>query len=241
MTDEIAMDLVEAQKELADLKAEYQEFAYIVSHDLSAVLRQVGGFAQIVYDKHANNFDTRTLRHFELIIEGAETGKDLLEGLLLFSRLNTVDAPKELVDCNTIASECVESLSELIISTGAEISIEDLPTLPANRVRLAQVLYNLIHNALIFVDNDVKPKIRITAKDADNLWLFGIEDNGIGIRSQYRDNIFDVLQTAAGKKFEGLGMGLAIARKIIQQHGGSIWVNSEIGEGSKFYFTLSKK
>ena len=240
MSDEVTNELVELRKALAELQAEYQSFAYIISHDLSAVLRQTSGFTEIIYNKHAETFDDRTKRHFELILKGSETGKELLDGLLRFSRLNTVEAPNESVNCNDVFTICMEQLSHRVHGVDAEITCNNLPSVYANEARIAQVFYNLLENTLIYVRYQVNPKIFVSVVEKGSHYQFSIADNGIGIREKHQSKIFDVLQRVDGKKYDGIGMGLAIARKIIQQHGGSIWVESELKKGSTFYFTIPK-
>lgn len=240
MSDDKTKEILKLSKQIADLEAEYQEFAYIVSHDLNGVLRQVGGFAQIIFDRHANRFDARTTRQFELLIEGADNGRDILDGLLDYSRLNTVDVPIGDVDCNVVVSEVLEKLDELVTFAEARIQVDDLPVIIASGSRISQVFFNLLENALIFRREDVVPEISVSVKETVDLWMFKITDNGIGVQPQHEVKIFDVLQCAGGRHYNGIGMGLAICRKIIRQHDGNIWMNSDYGRGSELLFTIKK-
>lgn len=232
--------LKRTQKELEDIKAEYHEFAYVVSHDLGAPFRTIKGFAGIIAKSHEDSFDEKTKRHFDLIVKGAEQGKKILEALLEFSRLNTKAEPFTEVDCNTVLSEVMTELADSIQTSNAQIEISDLPTIAADKQQITQVFYHLLKNALTYQAEDNQPHITINSQKKEHDWEFCIKDNGIGIQSNLTEKIFKVLRRAVGEdEYPGAGMGLAIAKKILQRHGGDIRVETEKGAGAAFYFTLS--
>jgi len=240
MTD-LKQQLKDAQVELERVRDEYQEFAYIVSHDLFGALRQVEGFAKIVSAKNADGLDEKTHRHLGLILEGSEKGKKILEALLDFSRLNTTDAPFTSVDCNAVAEDVLSELADLAQAKEAQITCGKLPVIIAYKPMITRVFYNLILNALTYHPANDPPQISITSTSETDHWSFLIQDSGIGMKEANKDKIFKPLRRGVGKGFgDGMGMGLATAKKILERHGGHISVESELSMGAAFTFTVSK-
>lgn len=234
-------ELAKAQEELAALRIEYEQYVYVVSHDLIAPLRQIEGFAHIVYDKHANQFDDKTKRHLQLIVSGAQKGRRILDALMEYSRLNTRCEPFSAINCQEIIDEVINDLSSVIETSGAKITCTDIPVVVGDQQQLYQVFYHLMHNALHYHISDSVPTLSVSVSGARNEWQFCVKDNAMGVPDQLKDKIFTVLKRAVSdKEFSGIGMGLSIARKIVQRHGGRIWVASEQDVGTSFCFTLAK-
>lgn len=241
MRVELEQQLIKTQQELSALKAEYEEFAYIVSHDLSAPLRQIEGFAEIIATKHADTFDDKTKRHLALIQNGSIQAKNILDALLEYSRLNSTTTPFILFDCNQVLDEVKQKLTSSFSDIDMIIKNDKLPSIKGNKVQFSLLLEHLIHNALHYQLLDNKPNIVISAVEVDGFWQFCVTDNGIGFSDNLMEKIFKVLRRGVSdKKYSGIGMGLAVARKIVQKHGGCIWAATTKEEGSSFFFTIKK-
>lgn len=238
---DVEKQLARTQKELEALKAEYEEFAYVVSHDLSGLFRTIEGFSNIIAKKHADSLDDKTKRHFSLIASDSTKGNAIFEVLLEFSRLNKKAEPFSEVDCNELIEEAKNSLVDLISTSMAIVTSTSLPTVTGDRRQLALLFHNLLKNALVFQEPGNQPKISIKTEQKGEYWQFAIKDNGIGIQSNLTEKIFKVLRRAVGEdEYPGAGMGLATVKKIIQRHHGDIWVETEKGVGSTFFFTIDK-
>lgn len=235
-------ELEKLKKELAQLKEEYQDFAYIVSHDLSAPLRSISGFSDIIRSKHQNKFDENALKNFEYITKSVKDMKSILNALLDFSRLNTQKNAFENCEFAKALEEAQENLSELIETKQASIQSSVLPSLYADHDQIALLFYHLLHNALLYQKDKHFPEIAIKAKECELHWEFSIQDNGIGIKQNSQDKVFKTLRRAVtANEYPGIGMGLSISKKIVQRHQGNIWVESLPNHGSTFYFTIAKK
>ena len=235
--------LAEKQRQLEQLEAEYKDFAYAVSHDLSAPLRAIEGFSSFLAEDHAQDFDDRSQRHLEHIINGSQKAKDILTALLDFSRINTRAEAFTEVDCNTLIAEVQtqEQLSEWIDLSGAQLQVEDLPTIFAARQQMAKVFAEVLHNALVYHTEGGKPYIHIKADETDDDWVFSVTDNGIGISERAAERIFNVLNRAVKERdYPGAGMGLAISRKILHRHKGEIWLEARNPSETVFCFSVSK-
>lgn len=234
-------ELAQAKEELEAIKAEYQEYVYVVSHDLIAPLRQIEGFAQIVHTKHADKFDEKTNRHFDLIVSGAEKGRNILDALLDYSRLSTRAKPVSSVNCQEVIDEVTSELSALIEGSGAQIACTEIPVIIADSKQVYQIFYHLIHNALHYQFAGNSPRISIEAIENEHDWQFCVKDNGMGVPDHLTDKIFTILRRAVtDKEYSGIGMGLAVTRQIVHRHGGRIWIVSEKNIGSSFNFTITK-
>lgn len=238
---ETQSELSKAKEELAQLKAEYQEFVYIVSHDLSAPLRQIEGFSEMVLDKHKDDFDDKTKRHFEFIVKGGNTIRNILDDLTLYSRLSTKENSYTELDINNIISNNLKNLSSLIENTKAIVNSGNMPKINGDEELISQVFYHLLHNALYYQLPNQVPNINLSFIELNDHWQFCITDNGIGIPDNISDKIFKMFRRGVSEKqYPGSGTGLTFAKKIIIKHQGEIWFESEKGKGSSFYFTLRK-
>lgn len=237
----IQQKLERTERELEDFKKEYQEYAYIISHDLSAPLRSIEGFIAIILEDNANNFDDETKKNFEYVVKASENIKEIIAALLDYSRINTTNNEFSQINCNGLLYEVKDNLKEMIDKSEAVISIENLPIIQGDREQLSKVFYQLLKNALLYRKDDIPPKIFIACKDKIDMWEFSIKDNGIGIKDNLKEKIFKILRRAvSNKKYQGIGMGLNIAQKILNKHHGNIWVESIYDSGSTFFFTIKK-
>jgi len=215
-----------------------QEFAYIASHDLQEPLRTVSSFVQLLERRYKGKLDADADEFISYAVEGARRMQSLIKDLLQYSRIGTQGNPFEPTDMETVYNQVISSLKTSIEETGALISHDPLPTLQADPSQLAQLLQNLIGNGLKFRSQE-NPAIHISAKACTGEWLFSVKDNGIGIDREYSERIFQIFQRLHSKEeYPGTGIGLAICRRIIEQHGGKIWVKSVPGKGATFYFTV---
>lgn len=241
MTQTLENQLNQVQQKLEALETEYQDFAYVVSHDLSSPLRAIKGFSEIILDNHINDFDDATKKHFNLVISCAHRSQKILESLLAFSRLNTVTEPFSEINCHEAIDDAKMQLSKLFTKTGGTISMSDLPVINGDRHQIILIFYHLIKNALIYQAVDNTPHVSIVAKDLGKYCQFSIIDNGIGVKEELAERIFKPLQRGVkDSEFPGIGMGLTLVKKIIQRHNGFIRVESNSTPGSIFHFSIPK-
>ena len=234
-------DLAKRAAELATSNAELERFAYIASHDLQEPLRMVSSFLQLLQKKYNGHLDSKADQYIHYAVDGAERMKALIMDLLEYSRVGTGQESFGLVDTGIVMQEVGDIFREKIIAARAEVDIGPLPVVFGDKVQVTQLFQNLLSNALKY-HSDEPPVIRIRAKEQPASWLFSVEDNGIGIDSQFFDKIFIIFQRLHNKNdYSGTGIGLAICKKIVERHGGKIWVQSAPREGSTFYFTIHKK
>ncbi|MEH2349326.1 MAG: GAF domain-containing protein [Nostoc sp.] len=239
-------------QELVRSNAELEQFAYVASHDLQEPLRMVTSYLQLLERRYKNQLDANADQFITYAVDGARRMQTLINDLLNYSRVSTRGQPFKLVDCDVILRSAIANLQIAIADCKAIVTHDPLPKVMADSTQLTQVFQNLIGNAIKFCQNQ-QPQIHIgVAKpnanlDGENLnsipsvdeWLFWICDNGIGLESQYAERIFIIFQRLHGRdKYPGTGIGLAICKKIIERHGGRIWVESKPGQGSTFYFTI---
>ena len=224
-------DLLKSNKEL-------EQFAYVSSHDLQEPIRMVTNFTQLLERRYKGKLDADADEYINFIVEGAHRMKYLIDDLLAFSRLNTQAKKFENVNLETVLINVLSNLSISIQENNARITHDPLPTVKADESQMMQVLQNLIVNAIKF-HGPTPPIINISTQKEENEWIFAVSDNGIGIDPEYQKQIFEVFKRLHTRKdYPGSGIGLSISQKIINRHGGRIWVESELGKGSTFYFTL---
>lgn len=240
ITDRIAAErmLRESNQRLERTNAELQEFAYVASHDLQEPLRTVTSFSQLLAKRYRGQLDEDADDFVNLIAEAAQRMQQLIEALLAYSRVGTRGGPLVPADLEEVLGSVRERLAEKIAATGATLTQEPLPVVHADPPQLAEVFEQLLENALEF-RSQAPPRIRITASRRGAEWIFSVRDNGIGIAAQYHDRIFRVFQRLHPRgRYGGCGIGLAVCKKIIERHGGRIWLDSEPGKGSTFHFSL---
>jgi PAS domain S-box-containing protein len=219
---------------------ELEQFAYVASHDLQEPLRMVASFSQLLESRYKDQIDEDADDYIEFIVEGANRMKKLIDDLLAFSRLNTEAKEFKLTDTNSALDDVLVNLNPTIMENNAQITHDPLPIIKVDSSQIRQLFQNLITNAIKF-HGDEPPKIHISAEETGKEWLFSVSDNGIGIDSNHLEKIFNVFNRLhTREEYEGTGIGLAICKRIVERHGGKIWVESEPGKGSTFYFTLSK-
>jgi PAS domain S-box-containing protein len=225
--------------ELERSNAELEQFSYVASHDLQEPLRAVAGCVQLLQKRYRGRLDESADELIAHALEGTRRMETLIRDLLAFSRVGTQARPPERVDCRELLGRVLEDLTVSISESGAVITIDPLPTVMADPLQLAQLFQNLVGNAIKFRAGDRPPAIRVSAMRGAGGWTFSVADNGIGIEERQFERIFRVFQRLHTRKhYQGTGIGLAICKKIVEQHGGRLWVESRIGEGSAFHFSL---
>ena len=230
------------RRELSRSNAELQEFAYIASHDLQEPLRAVSGYIKLLKTEYISELDSTAHEYVSLAIDGTKRMRGLIEDLLAYSRVGTSEQILAMVNCDRVVQEVISNLQTSIEESKADIIYRDLPCLTADRTQLMQLFQNLLINAIKFRHPDTSPRIIIQAElTTDNRWLFSVADNGIGIKTEYFDRIFKIFKRLhTPREFLGTGVGLALCRKIVERHGGKIWVESKLDEGSTFFFTMAR-
>jgi PAS domain S-box-containing protein len=235
---EARQELLEQAQDLAQSNAELEQFAYVASHDLQEPLRMVSAFTELLQRRYADRFDGEPREFMRYVVEGAQGMQHLIDDLLAFSRIGRNGAPPKPAASLEALQRALANLKISIDETRASFETGPLPVVAADPVQLTQLFQNLIGNALKFRGQRV-PHIRIHARRSGEHWQFSVADNGIGIAPQHFERIFVIFQRLHTKsEYAGTGIGLAACRKIVERHGGRIWVESRIGEGSVFHFTL---
>lgn len=230
---DLQLKALELERTIKGLK----RFAYVASHDLQEPLRMVSCYTQLLQDSYEGQLDPTADEYIGYAVEGAKRMQNLIRDLVKFTRLIEPRGEKLPVDCNILLDDLKHEMVEKIDSTGAVIQTGDLPTLLAYDGQLRQLFYHLVDNALKF-QPEHPPRVTIEAKQVDSTWAFSVEDNGIGIESHFHDRIFEIFRRLHGQKvYPGTGLGLALCKQIVENHTGRIWVESEPGTGSTFWFT----
>ena len=234
-----AAELANRTQQLEASNAELQQFAYIVSHDLLEPLRSISGFSYLLQEEYQSQLNPEAQEYIDFIKDGAARMRELIEDLLTFSRLGRQNLVLSQIDCEEIIQEVIANLAVAIAETNAEIHWVNLPNALADRTQFIQLWQNLIANAIKFRNPKSTPKIYISATQKSQELIFTIRDNGIGIDSEYTEDIFNVFRKLHNhQQYPGTGIGLAICRRIADLHGGRIWVKSIVGKGSTFYVSL---
>ena len=230
------------KKQVNELEAknkELEQFAYIASHDLQEPLRTVSNYIQIIEEDYGGQLNEVAKNHLETINLATNRMSTLVRALLDFSRLGR-DKKLILADSKKIVTDVIADLENIIKTTGTIIHVGELPRLYVYDTELWQLFQNLIINAIKFRKREVRPEIKIGCKKVNEQWQFYVADNGIGIDSKYFERIFYIFQRLhADGEYEGYGIGLANCKKIVEQHGGKIWVESNSDSGSTFYFSIA--
>lgn len=225
-----------------DSNLQLENFAYVASHDLKEPLRTIGNFSQLLKRRYSDHLDADGRDFLNFIISGVSDMSQLIEGLLEFAQVNSQSVNKKMVDPNQIIQSVVKSLQQIIKESGTIFTIQPMPSqIFANPLQLKQVFLNLINNAIKFRKQNLAPHIYIQSQELDSHWQFSVKDNGEGIREDFHETIFMLFRKLHSRHdHQGSGIGLAICKEIVTQHGGNIWLESEEGNGAFFHFTIAK-
>lgn len=247
LADQVGIALAQARlleqerhqrQELARSNAELEQFAYVASHDLQEPLRMVASYVQLLKRRYQDQLDQNAQDFIAYAVDGTVRMQELIQALLSYSRVGTRGQELHLTDCQNAFDRALENLGIAIAETEAVITHDPLPELMADSIQLTQLFQNLLSNAIKF-RSDRPPVIHIGAVQKEESWLFSVQDNGIGMEDKHSDRIFAIFQRLHSRtKYPGSGIGLAISKKIVERHGGQIWVESAPGEGTTFYFTI---
>ena len=231
--------LQQQAQELARSNAELEQFAYVASHDLQEPLRVITGYVSLLEQRYSDKLDQDAREFIGFATDAAHRMRALIEALLEFSRVETHGNPFEKMDCNSALSEAIADLEVSIGESDAEITADTLPSVVGDQIQVTHVFENLISNAIKFRKDDCPPRIHISSSRAEDSWQISVADNGTGIRPRYQERIFGMFKRAHKRsKYPGTGIGLALCQKIVERHGGRIWVESELNQGSTFHFTI---
>ena len=228
-------------RELTRSNEELQQFAYVASHDLQEPLRMVSSYTQLLVRRYGDKLDGDAKEFMEFIVDGAARMKQLIEDLLAFSRVGTRGRDFQKVASGAALSKALANLRGAQEASGAVVTHDAMPEVLADGVQLTQLFQNLLGNAMKFHGAEA-PRIHVGAETREQVWVFTVRDNGIGLDPQYAERIFMMFQRLHNKaEYPGTGIGLAICKKIAERHGGRIWVESQVGQGSTFGFTLARQ
>lgn len=229
---------VRAYKALERSNLDLQQFAYVASHDLKTPLRSIGGFVQLLERNHADKLDEKALSLIHRTRAAVTRLEQLTEDLLSYARLETEGRKFEQVDMAAVAQDVVHLLDDAIRSSEATVTVHPLPVVHGDRTQLAQLLMNLIGNGIKYC-RDRTPQVELGAVQKDGEWVFSVKDNGIGIDPRHHDKVFEVFKRLHTQtEYPGTGIGLAICRRVVESHGGRIWISAHDGPGATFSFTL---
>ena len=232
--------LARSNQELCRSNAELEQFAYVASHDFQEPLRMVASYTELLAKRYESKLDARADKYIRYAVEGARRMQRLVNELLDYSQVKATTKPLKPVVLNSVVDKALTNLQVALRKSEGQVCRTELPVVMADEVQLVQVFQNLIDNALKFRGEN-SPQVRISAEKNGDGWKLSVMDNGIGIDPQYAEKIFVIFQRLHKRdEHPGNGIGLAIAKRIIERHGGKIWVESELGNGACFRFTLPK-
>ncbi len=235
---ESEQQMLQLTEDLKRSNEELEQFAYVASHDLQEPLRAVTSYTQLLAQRYQGNLDTKADKYINHIVDGASRMQQLINDLLAYSRLGTRAQEFEMADCNAAVQQSLCNLQIAIAEKKAVITCDAMPTVMADESQLVQLFQNLIANGIKFCRQDI-PLIQIAARRQEGEWLLCVRDNGIGIDPEYADRIFIIFSRLHSRReYSGTGIGLAMCKRIVERHGGRIWVESQEGKGATFYFTI---
>jgi PAS domain S-box-containing protein len=225
--------------ELERSNAELEQFAYVASHDLSEPLRMVSSYLQLLRRRYQGKLDADADQFIDFAVDGAARMRDLIDDLLTYSRAGRGDQPLEPVDSRAVVERVVVAVQTVEDAREARIAVGNLPAVLGDRHQLVQLFQNLIGNAIKFVPEDRMPDVGVSAVRTGERWRFEVADNGIGLEPSHEERIFRMFQRLHTRdEYPGTGIGLAIAKKVVERHGGTIWAEPRPEGGSRFCFTL---
>ncbi len=231
-------ELKKKSEELARSNTELAQFAFVAAHDLREPLLSIGGYIRLLQRRYRNRLDAEAQILVASAIEGSMRMEDLINGLLNYAQVENKEREFAATDCNTVLDKAITNLGKAIVENDAVVTRDSLPVVGADHVLLTQLFQNLIANALKFKGVE-RPQVHVSVEKKANQWIFSARDNGIGIDQQHFDRIFEMFQKVHSRtKYPGSGIGLALCKKIVEIHGGQIWLESRPGEGTTFYFTI---
>ncbi len=235
----IEENLKKTTEDLKNFNQELEQFAYICSHDLQEPLRTISSYVDLFMIRKKGPLDPNEVKYLKFIEEGAVRAQGLIKGLLEYASITAKDYPLENHDIQKLLEQAISNLNVLIKeNSGARITYDSLPTLNVNSMQITQLFQNLISNSIRY-KNSEPPHIHVSAAQQNGKWVFSVQDNGIGIPPEYKNHIFMIFKRLHPKnQYPGIGIGLSVCKKIVQRHGGEIWVESEPPKGCTFYFSL---
>ena len=237
MTEELKLNV----QKLARSNDELERFAYVASHDLQEPLRMVASFTQLLAKRYSGRLDETADRYMNYAVDGAKRMQQLIADLLAYSRVDNKEIDLRQIDCAAVVLDAMRNLQVAIKESGAVIDWDQLPSLWADQGELTQLFQNLLANAIKFKQKDECPRIHISSVDSGEEWIISVQDNGIGIDARYAERVFQIFQRLhTRQEYPGTGIGLAVCKKVVERHGGKLWVESEPGAGSTFRFTIPK-
>jgi PAS domain S-box-containing protein len=235
-------DLKTANEDLERSNQDLEQFAYAASHDLKEPLRMISSFVQIINKKYSDKLDDKGKEYIGYTVEGVTRMSALIDSLLQYSRVGRKESKLRKTKISNLIELKLMDLRQVIEEKNAQVNVLESPEfIVCESVQIGLVFYNLINNGLKFNTNE-KPTITIKGEEREGDYLFSVSDNGIGIEAKFKEQVFEIFKRLHGReKYEGTGIGLALCRKIIYRHEGDIWLESEIGQGTTFYFTIKKR